>query len=116
MLVALAIAAAFLLLPTPWGIAVVVFAAAFEVFELALWRRLLRYRVRTGAEALVGMSAEVVEECAPGGRVRLRGELWNARSSEPAAVGETVVVRGVDGLRLDVAPASAAPEATEKGP
>jgi membrane-bound serine protease (ClpP class) len=109
-LLALAIVAAFLLLPAPWGIGVVVFAAAVETFEIALWRRLLRYRVRTGAEALVGMSAEVVEECAPRGRVRLRGELWNASSSEPAGVGETVVVRRVDGLRLEVAPA------TEKGP
>jgi membrane-bound serine protease (ClpP class) len=109
-LLALAIAAAFLLLPTPWGIGVVVFAATVEVFEIALWRRLLRYRVRTGAEALVGMSAEVVEECAPRGRVRVRGELWNASSSAPAAVGETVVVRRVDGLRLEVAPT------TEKGP
>jgi membrane-bound serine protease (ClpP class) len=109
-LLAAAILAAFLLLPTPWGIAVVVFAAAVETFEITLWRRLLRYRVRTGAEALVGMSAEVVEECAPRGRVRLRGELWNADCAAPAGVGETVVVRRVDGLRLEVEPA------TEKGP
>jgi membrane-bound serine protease (ClpP class) len=109
-LLAAAILAAFLLLPTPWGIAVVVFAAAVETFEIALWRRLLRYRVRTGAEALVGMSAQVVEECSPRGRVRLRGELWNADSAAPAEVGETVVVRAVHGLRLEVEPA------TEKGP
>jgi membrane-bound serine protease (ClpP class) len=110
MLLALAILAAFLLLPAPWGIAVVLFAAAVEIFEIALWRRLLGYRVRTGAEALVGMRAEVVEECAPRGRVRLRGELWNASSTPPATVGDTVVVRSVDGLRLEVAPT------TEKGP
>jgi membrane-bound serine protease (ClpP class) len=109
-LLALAIAAALLLLPTPWGIAVVIAAALCEAFELALWRRVIRYRVRTGAEALVGMSAEVVQECTPRGRVRLRGELWNAVSSAPAAVGETVVVREVDGLKLAVDPA------TEKGP
>jgi membrane-bound serine protease (ClpP class) len=105
-LLAAAILAAFLLLPAPWGIAVVIAAAAVEAFEIALWRRVIRYRVRTGAEALVGMSAEVVEECAPRGRVRLRGELWTAVSSAPATVGETVVVRAVDGLRLEVDPAT----------
>jgi membrane-bound serine protease (ClpP class) len=110
MLLAAAILAAFLLLPSPWGIAVVIAAAAVEAFEIALWRRVIRYRVRTGAEALVGMRAEVVEDCAPRGRVRLRGELWNAEANAPAQVGETVVVRSVDGLRLEVEPA------TEKGP
>ena len=102
MLLAAAILAAFLLLPTPWSIAVVVVAAGVEVFEVALWRRLLRYRVRTGAEALAGMTAEVVEDLDPQGRVRLRGELWNASAPSPVRAGERVVVRGVDGLRLEV--------------
>ena len=110
MLLAIAIAAAFFLLPSPWGVGVVIVAALCEAFEIALWRRVIRYRVRTGAEALVGMNAQLVQECAPRGRVRLRGELWNAVSSAPAAVGETVVVRQVEGLRLEVDPA------TEKGP
>ena len=56
------------------------------------------------------MRAEVVQECDPSGRVRVRGELWNADSASPARVGDTVVVQRVDGLRLEVAPG------TEKGP
>jgi membrane-bound serine protease (ClpP class) len=106
MLLAAAILAAFLLLPTPWGIAVVVVAACVELFEVAVWRRLLGYRVRTGPEALAGMTAEVVEDCAPQGRVRVRGELWNASCDRPVRAGERVVVRRVKGLRLEVEPTS----------
>jgi membrane-bound serine protease (ClpP class) len=102
MLLAAAILAAFLLLPAPWAIAVVVVAATVEVVEVTLWRRLLRYRVRTGREALPGMTAEVVEDCDPLGRVRVRGELWNASCASPARAGERVVVRSIDGLRLEV--------------
>jgi membrane protein implicated in regulation of membrane protease activity len=109
-LFAIAILLAFLVLPSPWGIIAVVIAALCEGFELALWRRVVGYQVRTGAEAMVGMTASVVEECAPRGRVRLRGELWNAEASRPARIGETVVVRRVNGLWLEVDPA------TEKGP
>ena len=107
MLLAAAILAAFLLLPTPWSIAVVIVAAAVELFEVALWRRLLRYRVRSGPETLAGMTAEVVEDLDPQGRVRVRGEFWNASSRVPVAAGSRVVVRGVDGLRLEVEPLGA---------
>jgi membrane-bound serine protease (ClpP class) len=107
-LLALAILLAFLVLPTPWGIGLVIAAALFEGVEIAFWRRTIGMRVRTGREELVGMEAEVVEALRPRGRVRLRGELWKARSSEPASVGETVVVTAVKGLEVEVEPASAA--------
>jgi len=113
MLLAAAILAAFLLLPPPWSIAVVVVAAGVEVFEVTLWRRLLRYRVRTGPEALAGMTAEVVEDLDPQGRVRLRGELWNASSPSPVRAGERVVVRRIEGLRLEVERASPAADVAD---
>jgi membrane-bound serine protease (ClpP class) len=85
------------------GIAVVALAAVVEVAELAFWLRFLRrYRVSTGAEALVGESAEVIQACEPLGRVRLHGELWAARSAEPLPVGARVRVTAVDGLTLEV--------------
>ena len=110
MILILAVLLAVFVLPTPWSIGVVIAAAAFEVVELSIWRRTLNWGKKTGVEALVGMRAEVVQECDPSGRVRVRGELWNADSASPADVGESVVVTKVDGLRLEVAPA------TEKGP
>jgi membrane-bound serine protease (ClpP class) len=36
-------------------------------------------------------------------QVRVAGELWQARSDSPLRVGESVVVREVDGLTLVVA-------------
>jgi membrane-bound serine protease (ClpP class) len=86
------------------GAVVIALAAIVEVGELVFWRRFLRrYRVSAGAEALVGERAEVIEACDPDGRVRLRGELWKARASEPLEIGEAARVIEVDGLTLEVA-------------
>lgn len=104
LLVAAILLAVFVLSPAV-GIAVMALAAAIEVAEVLFWRRFLRrYRVSTGAEALVGESVEVVEACDPMGRVRVRGELWNARATQPLAVGEFARVTAVDGLTLEIAP------------
>jgi membrane-bound serine protease (ClpP class) len=104
MLLALAIAGLFFL-PQPWSVIGVAVAAAIEVGEVLLWRRFLRrYRVQTGAEALVGEPAEVVAPLAPNGTVRLRGEIWRARSELPAEVGDPVRITRVDGLTLEVEP------------
>ena len=100
-----AIALALFVLPPAWGLAVIVAAAVVEVAEVGFWIRFLRrYRVQTGAEGLVGATAEVIEACAPRGRVRLRGELWSARAGSELAVGERVRVTAVDGLTLEVEP------------
>jgi membrane protein implicated in regulation of membrane protease activity len=99
------IALAVLVLP-PWlGVAAVATGIVVELAEVGFWIRFLRrYRVRTGAEALVGSVAEVVETCDPLGRVRLRGEIWRARGprATAAGVGQRVQVTGVDGLTLEV--------------
>lgn len=58
----------------------------------------------TGAAALVGTSAEVVETVTDaGGRVKIRGEVWSARASSSAGAtiammpGESVRVVSIDG-------------------
>ena len=96
-----AIALALLVLPPGWGIAIVVVAMVIEVAEVGFWIRVLRrYRIATGKEALIGTSAEVIESCDPRGRVRLRGEIWQAECESGAAVGDRVTVTGVNGLTL----------------
>jgi membrane-bound serine protease (ClpP class) len=57
----------------------------------------------------------VIVRCAPHGRVRLRGEIWNARSEEPLELGEEVRVEAVDGLTLVVARAGTATRRTALG-
>jgi membrane-bound serine protease (ClpP class) len=103
MLLVGAIALALFVLPPGLGIAVVALGIVIEVAEVGFWIRFLRrYRVRTGAEGLIGATAEVIEACDPRGRVRLRGEIWHARCPAGARVGERVRVTGVEGLTLDV--------------
>src|ERR671930_1769636 len=88
-------------LPSPWGILAVAGGGALDVAEsLLLLRWSRRRRAATGAEALVGEAATVVAPCRPVGQVRVRGELWAARSSGGADPGQDVVVRGLDGLTL----------------
>src|SRR5688572_19142127 len=103
MLLVGAIVLAIFVLPPALGLIAIVVAMVIEIAEVGFWMRFLRrYRVQTGAEGLVGESAEVVEACDPSGRVRLRGEIWQARSSFPGPVGEGVRVTGVEGLTLVV--------------
>jgi membrane-bound serine protease (ClpP class) len=92
-------------IPEPWNVVAVVVAAFVEVGEVFFWIRFLRrYRIQTGAEAMVGRRAEVLERCSPDGRVRIAGEIWNARSEQPVVQGETVRIVAVEGLTLRVEP------------
>jgi membrane protein implicated in regulation of membrane protease activity len=103
-----AVLLAIFVLPSPWGLVAIVLSGFWEVaqaFATIRWSQ--RRRSRVGAEALVGVKARVVTRCAPAGRVAVGGEIWNARCEEGADVGESVRVRGVQGLTLDVEPEAA---------
>ena len=104
MLLALAIVGLFVL-PAPWNVVAVCAAAVVEVGEVWLWLRFLRrYRVRGGAEGMVGERAEVIEACNPKGRVKLRGEIWTAEAEgESLPAGARVRVLAVEGLLVRVA-------------
>ncbi len=57
------------------------------------------------ANGIVGMHCVVMESCAPKGTVKLRGELWQARSEDATAIaaGERAVVTRLEtGLLLVV--------------
>ncbi|MFC1902768.1 NfeD family protein [Chloroflexota bacterium] len=57
----------------------------------------------TGAEAMAGIEAEVIEPLTPKGLVRVKGEYWKARSiDEDIEVGEVVEILDLDGLTLKV--------------
>lgn len=86
-----------------WAVALVGGTAALEASQSLFWLWYSQRRaVQVGAEALLGRVVEVAEECRPYGHVRVQGELWRARCSEGAAVGERVRVVGRDGLTLEV--------------
>lgn len=67
--------------------------------------RAQRMPVATGASALVGRHALVVERLAPEGRVRIDGEVWNAVADRAAETGSEVRILDADGLTLRVRPA-----------
>jgi len=105
MILLLAIALA-LFVPSPWDLVVLACGVVLEVGEIVWGLRLARrWRARTGAEAMIGMRAEVATPCHPKGSVRLNGELWEAECALGADVGATVTVQRFDGLILVVAPA-----------
>ena len=64
----------------------------------------MRRPVVTGAQAMIGASAEVVADFIGKGRVRYGGELWNARSDSALRAGDLARIVRVEGLTLWVEP------------
>ena len=95
-------------IPSPWNAVLILVACVLEVVEIMIlrrWSKRLDKRTKrtTGAEALIGQPAQVIEPCRPDGMVQLHGELWAARCEEGADTGETVTVKSLVGLELVVA-------------
>jgi membrane protein implicated in regulation of membrane protease activity len=98
-----------LLIFVPWPWALLAALASLLLFgvEVAYWyRRMRAHKVRTGVEDLVGATGEVTSPLAPHGQIRVRGELWEARSPTPVEPGAEVRVVAVEGLTLEVTPSS----------
>ncbi|MFC1419686.1 NfeD family protein [Streptacidiphilus cavernicola] len=80
-----------------------VVSVALVVFVRPLAMRHLRRgpEVRTGIDALTGATALVLEQVDEhGGRIKLQGEIWSARTLEPGqvfAAGQQVNVAQIDG-------------------
>ncbi len=66
--------------------------------------RARRRPVVSGREQLIGCHAEALEDFTVAGRVRVLGEVWNARSRSPVKSGMGLRVSAVDGLTLSVEP------------
>ena len=99
MLLLAGILLAVFVVPWPWGIVTVVAGGLLDVGEsLAFMKWSRRRKAVVGAEALVGQAGVVATTT----QVRVAGELWEARSTEPLRIGRQVIVRAVDGLTLVV--------------
>jgi membrane-bound serine protease (ClpP class) len=79
-------------------------SAALFVFVVGAAVRARLGAVRTGAPAMIGASAQVLDDFDGDGRVRAFGENWQARSTRPLQRGNEVRITAVDGLVLDVEP------------
>jgi membrane-bound serine protease (ClpP class) len=76
-------------------------------FLMTLALKARRNKVVTGVQGLIGEIGVAQSDLAPQGKVFVHGEIWNAISATPVAVGGRVVVRKVDGLQLEVVPLTA---------
>jgi membrane-bound serine protease (ClpP class) len=92
----------------PWQLIAGV-AAASAGFLLIIVNFALRARQRpvvSGREQMLGATGEVLADTDGGVFARIHGEVWKVRANVPLGRGQMVKVVGIDGLVLDVEPAS----------
>jgi membrane-bound serine protease (ClpP class) len=105
-LLLIAIALAIFVLPSPWGLVAVAVGATLEIAESTAfiwWSK--RRQASVGVQSLVGRRGIAIDALWPDGQVRVSGEIWKARCRGGCDPGSAVVVRGIDGLVLEVDPA-----------
>jgi membrane-bound serine protease (ClpP class) len=73
-------------------------------FLMTLAIKARRNKVVTGREGLVGETGIAQTALSPRGKIFVHGELWDAVSSSDLSAGQSVIVRRVDGLLLQVEP------------
>jgi membrane-bound ClpP family serine protease len=77
--------------------------AGFAVFTYHMGSRALRKKPEGGLSDMLGTRGEVVKRLDPEGMVRIKGELWKAKSAgRKINAGEEVTVVGQKGLKLIV--------------
>jgi membrane protein implicated in regulation of membrane protease activity len=96
----------FLVLPWPYALALYIPIATVSL--LGYWKTLqaLRRPPVTGERAMIGERAEVISSKSEEVEVHYRGETWRAVSSQALQDGQEVVIEGIEGLTLRVAPLS----------
>ena len=98
-------------IPIPGLIAVMVAWGAYSTITYQMGSRALRKKPLINLPDMVGSNGEVVSPLVPEGMVKIKGELWVAKSaSGEMQPGEEVIVVGQDRLKLVVLPSSATPD------
>ena len=80
--------------------------AGLTFFVLGAALRVRRLPTVTGAEQMLSLPGSVIDWSGGRGNIRIHGEVWAARADRDFKPGDTVRVRGRDGLVLEVEPAS----------
>ncbi len=86
------------------ALAVSIPLGVITTFLMSIALKARRNKVTTGVQGLIGEIAVARTPLTPQGKVFVHGELWDAVSSTPVEIGESVRVRGVADLHLDVEP------------
>jgi len=75
-------------------------------FLMSIALKARRNKMVSGAQGLVGETGIARTALSPRGKIFVHGELWDAISSSDVAAGQWIMVRRIDGLLLQVDPAS----------
>jgi membrane-bound serine protease (ClpP class) len=90
-------------IPLAGLIAIMVVWGVFSVFIYRMGSRALRKEPVAGLGMMIGSKGKVVNPLDPVGRVKIRGEFWEAKSAAGRIrTGEEITVVGQDGLKLVV--------------
>jgi membrane-bound serine protease (ClpP class) len=73
-------------------------------FLMGIALKARRNKMVSGAQGLIGETGIAQTALSPRGKIFVHGELWDAVSSFDVSAGQSVVVRRVDGLLLQVEP------------
>jgi len=91
-------------MPLAGLIALMAVLGGYNVISYRIGSRALEMKPVSGLPDMVGTKGKAVSRPAPRGLVRIKGELWEATSSDGSIdVGNEIIVVGQDGLRLVVA-------------
>ncbi len=92
-------------IPIPGLIALMIAWGTYSVITYRIGSRALRKKPLINLPDMVGSKGEVVSPLAPAGMVKIKGELWVAKSAGgEIQVGEQIVVVGQARLKLVVCP------------
>ena len=90
-------------LPLGVLIAVMVGWAAFSIFTYRMGSRALRRKPVAGFSTMIGSRGKIASRLAPDGYIRIKGELWEAKSAgRRIGTDEEVIVVKQEGLKLVV--------------
>jgi membrane-bound serine protease (ClpP class) len=80
-------------------------------FLMSIAVKARRNKMVSGAQGIIGETGIAQTPLSPRGKIFVHGELWDAVSSADVPVGQSVVVRRIDGLLLQVEPLAVAQSA-----
>jgi len=77
-------------------------SAGFLLWIMSRLFTMRRKKVITGAEEMIGINGEAMEDFSDMGRVWVHGESWQAQSSAPVKKGQKIQVTAKEGLLLKI--------------
>jgi membrane-bound serine protease (ClpP class) len=90
------------------ALAVSIPLGAITAFLMSIAWKARQNKQVSGVQGLIGETGVARTSLSPRGKIFVHGELWDAVSSAEVAVGQSVVVRQVEGLLLQVDPVAVA--------